>query len=71
MVMRLRTLLGDHACTAALKNGSIKSDLVEFDFADDLRVTVGQFLGDDHHVIDRPHGMLGKPAGLLGLDVRK
>ena len=31
--MRLRTLLGDHACTAALKNGSIKSDLVEFDFA--------------------------------------
>ncbi len=34
MVMRLRTLLGDHACTAALKNGSIKSDLVEFDFAD-------------------------------------
>jgi len=33
MVMRLRTLLGDHSCTAALKNGSIKSDLVEFDFA--------------------------------------
>jgi len=32
--MRLRTLLGDHACTAALKNGSIKSDLVEFEFAD-------------------------------------
>jgi 4,5-dihydroxyphthalate decarboxylase len=30
--MRLRTLLGDHACTAALKNGSIKSDLVAFDF---------------------------------------
>jgi 4,5-dihydroxyphthalate decarboxylase len=34
MGMRLRTLLGDHPCTAALKNGSIKSDLVEFDFAD-------------------------------------
>jgi 4,5-dihydroxyphthalate decarboxylase len=34
MAMRFRTLLGDHACTAALKNGSIKSDLVEFDFAD-------------------------------------
>ena len=34
MAMRLRTLLGDHACTAALKNGSIKSDLVDFDFAD-------------------------------------
>jgi 4,5-dihydroxyphthalate decarboxylase len=34
MVMRLRTLLGDHPCTAALKNGSIKSDLVEFEFAD-------------------------------------
>jgi 4,5-dihydroxyphthalate decarboxylase len=32
--MRLRTLLGDHACTAALKNGSIGSDLVAFDFAD-------------------------------------
>jgi len=32
MVMRLRTLLGDHPCTVALKNGSIKSDLVEFDF---------------------------------------
>jgi 4,5-dihydroxyphthalate decarboxylase len=32
--MHLRTLLGDHACTAALKNGSIKSDLVTFDFVD-------------------------------------
>ncbi len=30
---RLRTLLGDHACTSALRNGSIKSDLVAFDFA--------------------------------------
>ena len=27
MTMRLRTLLGDHPGTAALKNGSIKSDL--------------------------------------------
>ena len=34
MVMRLRTLLGDHAGTAALKSGAIKSDLVEFDFTD-------------------------------------
>src|SRR6478736_6595406 len=34
VAMRLRTLLGDHACTAALKKGSIKSDLVEFDFVD-------------------------------------
>jgi 4,5-dihydroxyphthalate decarboxylase len=34
MVMRLRTLLGDHPGTAALKNGSIKSDSVAFDFAD-------------------------------------
>jgi 4,5-dihydroxyphthalate decarboxylase len=34
MVMCLRTLLGDHPCTAALKNGSIKSDLVEFDFVE-------------------------------------
>jgi 4,5-dihydroxyphthalate decarboxylase len=32
--MRLRTLLGDHPGTAALKNGSIKSDLVEFDFVE-------------------------------------
>jgi 4,5-dihydroxyphthalate decarboxylase len=32
--MRLRTLLGDHACTAALKNGVLKSDLVSFDFVD-------------------------------------
>ncbi len=32
--MRLRTLLGDHPGTAALKNGSIKSDLVQFDFVD-------------------------------------
>ena len=34
MTMRLRTLLGDHSGTAALKNGSIKSDLVDFDFAE-------------------------------------
>jgi 4,5-dihydroxyphthalate decarboxylase len=34
VTIRLRTLLGDHKCTAALKNGSIKSDLVAFDFAD-------------------------------------
>ena len=33
MAMRLRTLLGDHPGTAALKNGSIKSGLVAFDFA--------------------------------------
>ncbi|MEA2942794.1 MAG: 4,5-dihydroxyphthalate decarboxylase [Bradyrhizobium sp.] len=33
-MMRLRTLLGDHPGTAALKNGSIKSDLVTLDFAD-------------------------------------
>jgi 4,5-dihydroxyphthalate decarboxylase len=34
MSLRLRTLLGDHPCTAALKNHSIRSDLVEFDFVD-------------------------------------
>jgi 4,5-dihydroxyphthalate decarboxylase len=34
MTMRLRTLLGEHPGTAALKNGSIKSDLVSFDFAE-------------------------------------
>src|ERR1700736_3928744 len=34
MTMRLRTLLGDHPGTAVLKDGSIKSDLVTFDFAD-------------------------------------
>jgi 4,5-dihydroxyphthalate decarboxylase len=32
--MRLRTLLGDHPCTAALKNGSISSDSVTLDCAD-------------------------------------
>jgi 4,5-dihydroxyphthalate decarboxylase len=34
MAMRLRTLLGTHPGTAALKNGSVKPDLVAFDFAD-------------------------------------
>jgi len=34
MAMRLRTLLGNHACTSALKDGSIKSDLVTLDFAE-------------------------------------
>jgi 4,5-dihydroxyphthalate decarboxylase len=34
MTLRLRTLLGDHPCTAALKSGSIKSELVAFDFVD-------------------------------------
>src|SRR5216683_2919175 len=34
VAMRLRTLLGDHPCTAALKNGSVKSDLVTLDFAE-------------------------------------
>ena len=34
MTMRLRTLLGDHPGTLALKDGSLKSDLVAFDFAE-------------------------------------
>src|SRR6185295_5378584 len=34
VTMRLRTLLGDHPGTAALKNGSIRSDSVAFDFVD-------------------------------------
>jgi 4,5-dihydroxyphthalate decarboxylase len=34
VTIRLRTLLGDHPCTAALKDGSLKSDLVAFDFAE-------------------------------------
>jgi 4,5-dihydroxyphthalate decarboxylase len=34
VTMRLRTLLGDHPCTKALKDGSLKSDLVTFDFAE-------------------------------------
>jgi 4,5-dihydroxyphthalate decarboxylase len=34
VTMRLRTLLGDHPCTAALKNGLIKSDSVDFDFVE-------------------------------------
>jgi 4,5-dihydroxyphthalate decarboxylase len=32
--MRLRTLLGTHPCTAALKDGSITSDSVAFDFVE-------------------------------------
>ena len=32
--MRLRTLLGDHPCTTALKHGSVRSASVAFDFAD-------------------------------------
>jgi 4,5-dihydroxyphthalate decarboxylase len=31
---RLATLLGNYPNTLALKNGSVKSDLIEFDFAD-------------------------------------
>lgn len=34
MTMRLRTLLGGHPGTSALTNGSVTSDLVEFDFID-------------------------------------
>jgi 4,5-dihydroxyphthalate decarboxylase len=34
MAMHLRTLLGDHPCTAALKHGQLKSDLVSLDFVD-------------------------------------
>src|SRR3984957_7571451 len=36
MTLRLRTLLGDHPGTTALKNGSVKSDTVTLDFADYL-----------------------------------
>ena len=32
--MHLRTLLGDHPCTTALKNGSVKSDSVTLDFVE-------------------------------------
>ncbi len=34
MTTRLRTLLGDHPGTAALKSGAVKSDVVAFDFVD-------------------------------------
>jgi 4,5-dihydroxyphthalate decarboxylase len=34
VTLRLRTLLGDHPCTAALKKDAIESDLVAFDFAE-------------------------------------
>jgi len=34
MTMRLRTLLGDHPCTRALKDRSFESALVELDFVD-------------------------------------
>jgi 4,5-dihydroxyphthalate decarboxylase len=36
VTMRLRTLLGDHPCTAALKDGSIRSGSIALDFADYL-----------------------------------
>jgi 4,5-dihydroxyphthalate decarboxylase len=41
VTMRLRTLLGDHPCTAALKNGAIKSASVAFDFVDYLPTNKG------------------------------
>jgi 4,5-dihydroxyphthalate decarboxylase len=34
VTLRLRTLLGDHPYTAALKNGSVKSDTVTLDFVE-------------------------------------
>src|ERR1700730_6850039 len=34
MTVRMRTLVGDHPGTAALKNRAVKTDLVEFDFVD-------------------------------------
>src|SRR5215210_1912585 len=34
MTTRLRTLLGDHPGTTALKNGTLTSDRVTFDFVD-------------------------------------
>src|ERR1700760_1033797 len=34
MTMHLRTLLGDHPGTGALKKGAIKSDMVTLDFVD-------------------------------------
>ena len=34
MTMRLKTLLGDHPCTAALKDGEIGSSSVDLDFVD-------------------------------------
>jgi 4,5-dihydroxyphthalate decarboxylase len=34
VTMRLRTLLGDHACTAALKKGAVRSDSVALDFVE-------------------------------------
>jgi 4,5-dihydroxyphthalate decarboxylase len=33
-MMHLRTLLGDHPCTAALKGGSVKSDTVTLDYTE-------------------------------------
>jgi 4,5-dihydroxyphthalate decarboxylase len=34
VTIHLRTLLGDHPCTAALKSGSVKSDLVTLDYTE-------------------------------------
>ena len=41
MTTRLRTLLGDHPGTTALKNGTVKSDAVAFDFVDYLPTNKG------------------------------
>ena len=41
MTMRLRILLGDHPGTLALKDGSLRSDLVSFDFAEYSPVNKG------------------------------
>src|SRR6201987_4848282 len=41
MTMHLRTLLGDHPDTGALKKGAIKSDVVALDFVDYLPTNKG------------------------------
>jgi 4,5-dihydroxyphthalate decarboxylase len=41
MTMRLRTLLGDHPCTKALKDGSLRSASIELDFVDYLPTNKG------------------------------
>ena len=44
MTTRLRALLGDYPGTAALKNGTVKSDSVALDFADRLIDTVKELI---------------------------
>jgi len=74
MALRLRTLLGDHPGTTALKNGSVKSDSVTLDFAEysptnkgfKLMVRDGAFDVSEMAIVTYLMAMsVGKPMVLL------